>query len=421
MRSPKLNGSAQQYYRYYAGYTQGFVEDMFHRLSLTRGAIVVDPWNGAGTTTSAAARAGIAALGYDINPAAVIIGRARLLSSDIADSLVPLAAEICDRARAHSLSVDHSDLLRTWFGDGTASKLRALERATYRVLVDAESDDESKPIFDVGVPHSPLAAVFYVGIFRVVRDLVRQYVPSNPAWIKYPDGRRIGTTWPQLQALFMNSVKASNPYIGQLDLGSSGEDQLVQIHLSSSGNLPLEDATAEAVISSPPYCTRIDYVRATLPELAVLGLNSDEVRHLRDMMIGTPTMSRSAGAEAPSTWGRQVSRLIDTVEGHRSKASATYYRRYYLQYFDGMWGSLKELHRILKPGCPAVLVLQDSFYKDVHVDLPSLIGSMSEAAGWSRWERIDFNVPRTMAAINPATRQYRADFRAVESAVVLER
>lgn len=32
VRSPKLDGALhRQYYRYYAGYTQGFVEDMLHR------------------------------------------------------------------------------------------------------------------------------------------------------------------------------------------------------------------------------------------------------------------------------------------------------------------------------------------------------------------------------------------------------
>ena len=54
-------------------------------------------------------------------------------------------------------------------------------------------------------------------------------------------------------------------------------------------------------------------------------------------------------------------------------------------------------------------------------DLPALIGDMSEAAGWARWERRDFSVARTMAAINPAARKYRQGFGAVESAVVLER
>ena len=62
------------------------------------------------------------------------------------------------------------------------------------------------------------------------------------------------------------------------------------IALGSSAHLPLDTSSIDAVITSPPYCTRIDYVIATLPELAILGLRPDELKGLRDKMIGTPTI-----------------------------------------------------------------------------------------------------------------------------------
>jgi hypothetical protein len=74
----------------------------------------------------------------------------------------------------------------------------------------------------------------------------------------------------------------------------------------------------------------------------------------------------------------------------------------------------------LKPGKPAILVLQDSYYKDIHVDLPALVGNMSEAAGWAEWSRTDFRVPRTMATIHPGSRTYRRKTGAVESAIILK-
>jgi hypothetical protein len=138
-------------------------------------------------------------------------------------------------------------------------------------------------------------------------------------------------------------------------------------------------------------------------------------------MIGTPTMSGMASDVTPIKWGKKIGALMANIETHDSKASATYYKRYYLQYFAGMWESLNELRRVVKPHSRAVLVVQDSYYKDIHIDLPALICDMSAAVGWSGWERIDFDVPRTMAAINRGTRRYRDDFRATESAVVLVR
>lgn len=420
VRSPKLGGTtSRQYYRYYAGYTQGFVEDMLRDLGIPQGGIIVDPWNGAGTTTVTAVTAGVNAIGYDINPAAVLIGRARLVGSDIAGSIVPIAVEVCERARLHPTELRNAGLLDTWFGPRTAQAIRAIERAIFTVLVDPTSG-ETQPIFDAHLRQSPLASLFYVALFRTVRDLVRKYVPSNPSWIKNPAGRRLGVPRSELQTAFVQHVKLSDPCAGQLELPFPN-DASASITVASSLNLPLQDSTVDAVISSPPYCTRLDYVKATLPELAVLGLSAIDVRKLRDEMIGTPTISGTSMDQVPQEWGAETRALISDVVTHRSKASATYYRKYYMQYFGSMWTSLSELKRVLREDGSAALVVQDSFYKDIHVDLPSLIGDMALAAGWSDWTRIDFAVPVTMAAINPGARQYRKEFRATESAVVLKR
>ncbi|MEU8814934.1 hypothetical protein [Actinoplanes sp. NPDC048796] len=421
MRSPKLGGSgSRQYYRYYAGYTQEFVEDMLRHLAVPSGGVVLDPWNGAGTTTVAAAAAGLNVRGFDVNPAAVIIGRARLIGSDVADSLVPIALDICDRAASMRVKSNDSDLLGTWFGPVTAGEIRALERATCRVLIDADSDSGFIG-YDTSLRHSPLASLFYVALFRTVRNLVKKYVPSNPSWIKNPSGRRLGVPRSDLHDLFAKAVQLSNPYQGQLEIPLPTRDSMASVEVASSINLPLETASVDAVVSSPPYCTRLDYVKATLPELAVLGLGKGDIRQLRDQMIGTPTIAGLSSDVRPDQWGAAAADLLARVTAHSSVASATYYRKYYTQYFQGMWTSLNELHRVVKAGSPAVLVVQDSFYKDIHVDLPALVGDMSKAAGWSAWRRLNFNVPRTMAAINPRSRRYRENFAATESAVVLTR
>ena len=96
VRSPKLvNGSASdRYYTYYAGYTFGFVEDVLNWLEVDGTTCLADPWNGSGTTTLAAAARGVRAVGFNLNPAAVLIGRSRLLSGDAAGRLVPLGVQI---------------------------------------------------------------------------------------------------------------------------------------------------------------------------------------------------------------------------------------------------------------------------------------------------------------------------------------
>ena len=422
MRSPKLaTASAKdRYYRYYAGYTLGFVEDILDYFNADETTSIADPWNGGGTTTTAAASRGVEADGFDINPAAVLIGRSRLITADIADSLAPLGAEIYEHARAHSTEMQ-ADPLSIWFGPNTTREIRSVERAIHTILV---SDDNPliSAISDPQSPQYPLAAFFYVSLFQTVRQLAHRYVPSNPTWIKRPSGRRAGVPSAKLQQIFAASVQRLANHLANSEQITPAGHNSPRVALASSTALPLPDASVDAVISSPPYCTRLDYVKATLPELAVLGLQESEIRNLRDQMIGTPTITDIAGTLQREAWGDATNALLARIERHESKASATYYRKYYLQYFAGMWDSLAELRRVLKPGKQAVLVLQDSYYKEVHVDLAALVGDMSRAAGWADWSYIDdFKVSRTMATIHPGSRTYRQRVRTVESAIILQR
>jgi DNA modification methylase len=417
MRSPKLlsGTAADRYYRYYAGFTTGFVEDMFDWLGVGEESSIVDPWNGSGTTTAAAATRGAKAIGFDISPVAVLIGRSRLLTADVAGSLSPLGGEIWQHAQAHPHDVP-IDPLAIWFGPNTTREIRSLERAIHDVLVGGQTDPV---IYDPQLPQSALAAAFYVILFQTVRRLVRRYVPSNPAWIKYPSGSRIGVPREYLRLAFQRSIERLTEQVAICPRSASGPREAARIAMCSSSSLPLPDSSIDAIITSPPYCTRLDYVKATLPELAVLGLGQAELRGLRDRMIGTPTITGDGVDARRKDMGEATDRLLQRIGGHSSKASSTYYLKYYTQYFSAMHASMSELLRVIKPGKSAVLVLQDSYYKDVHVDLPALMGDMSMAVGWASWTRIDFQVRSTMATIHPGTRSYQRPMTAVESAVAL--
>ena len=63
--------------------------------------------------------------------------------------------------------------------------------------------------------------------------------------------------------------------------------------------------------------------------------------------------------------------------------------------------------------------MQDSYYKDLHNDLPSIFTEMAALRGMQLRNRKDFTLTRTLAGINPGTKGYRRTFSAVESVLVL--
>ena len=67
-----------------------------------------------------------------------------------------------------------------------------------------------------------------------------------------------------------------------------------------------------------------------------------------------------------------------------------------------------------------MLVVQDSHYKEIHADIPSVMCDMAERLGWDPLARLNFKV-RTKANINAATRKYRDADLATEAVLAFAR
>ena len=80
-----------------------------------------------------------------------------------------------------------------------------------------------------------------------------------------------------------------------------------------------------------------------------------------------------------------------------------------------------EIDRVLKRSGQCVLVVQDSFYKDVPNDVPRIFEEMARHLGWHLNERIDFLVKQTFAGVNPQVKKYRNRFDATESVLIFSK
>jgi hypothetical protein len=378
--------------------------------------MVLDPWNGSGTTTSVAAVHGIAARGFDINPAAVVISKARLLQSDVASSLLPLTRELLTAVESDA-PLSEDDLLLHWMTPRAAVAVRRLTATINRSLVDV--DDERHATRLAG-EMSSLAALFYLALFRVVRRALERFAGTNPTWFRQKVARdeKVDLDLRSLRPWLLTVMAELAETVKGRGLREPGQGR-IEIAVADSGQLPIQDGAAQAVITSPPYCTRIDYAVATVPELATLGVTRSEFRELRDRLIGTPTRDGTF-ASSDVRWGTTAIGLLRQVADHGSHASAGYYLSFFSQYFAGMWRSLSEISRVVASDRPIVLVVQDSFYKELHADIPGVMCEMADRLGWGPLARRDFKV-KTKANINAGTRRYREPALATESVLAFSR
>jgi SAM-dependent methyltransferase len=430
IRSPKRKKPTEEceriWYEYHASFSAGFVEDVIGHLSLPSASTILDPWNGTGITTYVAQRKGYGSVGVDLSPVMVLVAKARHIEANALSHLRSLMSEVISLAKNLKEGLHDSEPLLSWFDVNSALTFRKLEQAV-RVLLVGDKVDVPLFYLETYANVSSLAALFYVALFRTLRQTLAPFVTSNPTWIKTPklDSEKLDVTWESVVYTFAREIEVMTAVLETSYAQSGSDNAEPYIAQGTSTSLPLDTGSVGAVISSPPYCTRIDYAVATLPELHLLGCTDKVLKSLRDQMIGTPTMSGNIDpgmmTERTLNWGSTATSFLKKVRKHDSKASSTYYMRYFMQYFDSIEHSLQEISRVLEPHSPCVLVVQDSHYKEVHLDLADIFTEIAENSCLRLQQKLDFPNGSSLARINKGTRRYREKVNAIESVLVLKK
>lgn len=367
---------------YYAGFRFEWARDILReRVNQDeRSPVILDPWNGSGTTTTAAQFNGYRSIGVDLNPVANISAslRASVQAGTVAgESFVPAPS---------NAPVAAEDALSTWFSRRTAGRIRSWVKA-----LDAE---------EIGVSSLGLMA-----IFRMVKKVTGKFEGSNPTWVKKAKdaGELIDISINEVDSLIMEEQRF---IIKRLDEQSDHirRDVPVDIITASATNLPLADSTVDSILTSPPYLTRIDYGVAYSRELAVIGINVFKNRKFRGGLMGT-TLIREKMVE-PAPWGPMADDLVNRITSHSSKASASYYRKQAIQYFEDLAISFDEISRVAASGATLTLVVQDSYYKDIPLKLDSVCIEEASRRGWEFEERRPEIVSRSFAHVNTLARAY---------------
>lgn len=424
-RSPKRNSTIKtgktELYNYYAGYSEVFVQDVLDYIKLTPGSMILDPWNGSGMTTYVAEKNGLNAIGFDINPVMPIIANSRRVRN--VESVLKFYNKIVKQAKRYRKEyIPINDPLTMWLSDSNVVTIRRIERAIQSSIINRKNHLYAKEILIYEqLINDPVLAFYYLVLFRLVKELLHSFRGSNPTWIKQPINEfdKVEVDKNTIYQCFTAHLELMLSNI--LPLESKTVEKNICLNMVSSQHLLLNDSCIDAVITSPPYCTRIDYAVATRLELAVIGIGDDfEFEQLRNQMIGTIKIVKEEITEN-SDWGITATKFLNNVRNHQSKASQSYYLKQYLQYFNSIFISMSELNRVLKKNGTIVLVVQDSYYKDVHLDLPQIYIEMGEKIGWKLTYSESYFQSQTLAGINKSKEKYRRSSSAIEKALVFNK
>jgi DNA modification methylase len=391
------------WYHYYAGFSDSFVTELLNKYCTDKNTFILDPWNGAGTTTFVSNILGYKSYGFDINPVMIIVSRAKLFNfSDLDADSIDLAVNKCSRILSKS---DHqNDPLSLWFNSKSVCAIRALEQILRSFSKQTISDDGYiKSIWNYVNPPVDLC-FFYVVLFNVLRKLTKAFSSSNPTWIKMKirEEEKLTVSYDKLSALFLETLRSMEYSV---NLVPSIHNTYVRI--ANSTNIPINDKSVDLVLTSPPYCTRIDYAIYTVVELALLGYSGDEFDLLRRNMIGTPTISKDDFSTVP--FGTECMHTLNQIKNHHSKSAKSYYYKTYLQYFASLRLSIQEICRVMKDNESCMVVVQDSWFKDIHVPITKIISEFFSDYFFDLYARKDNATENNMRYINTKSKCYNKD------------
>lgn len=348
---------------------------------------ILDPMCGSGMVLKAALGAGKTAIGFDVDPLAVLMSR--VWTSAPPDNLEGAADAVVSKAlllrTPHLPWMDDDKETCTfvdfWFGKAQQRDLRRLA-ATIHVSTDTAERDALR-----------LALSRIIIVKSRGASLASDVSHSRPHRTRAENDYDVYSGF-KLAARNISRALAVSATRADASVGLGDARQLSTVKEGSVG----------MVVTSPPYLNAIDYLRGHRLALVWLGHRISDLRTIRSGSIGA---ERSMRSDLVAT---EVPGLLDSLRltefDPRLNGMLTRY------VFD-LNRMMAECYRVLRPGAEAVMVVGNCTIRGQFVDNATFVAAAGERQGL----RLILRTEREL----PASRRYLPPPRADDEALLSRR
>jgi len=390
------NKNGHRWCKYKEGFSSDLVRYLLRKIDLTSGCIL-DPFAGSGAALFTASDLEIDSVGIELLPSsAEIIEVRRLIRS--AD-----ANEIADHIRQFRES-------QIWSKPG--EKLSFPHIRITKGSFPLETEIElGRYLFEIRhIQDNCLKRILFFAASCVLEDI--SYTRKDGQYLRwdYRSGRRVGKK-PFNKGTIKPFTLAICEKLDQI-IGDIKGDQLELpeiIETRQNGNIELfvgscfdilpklKAGTFDGLITSPPYCNRYDYTRTYALELAMLGIDENRIRDLRQAMISCTVENR-----AKEDLGNRIeqTRLDKAVAAFESQELLSKVLKYLDQcknegtlnnngiprmvrnYFKELAIVIFECARLLKPGARFIMVNDNVKYQGVNIPVDLILSDIAQRAGF---------------------------------------
>ncbi len=343
---------------------------------------ILDPMAGSGTTLVCARSRGHRAIGCDTDPLALLIARA--WCADAEPELVKRRAGlVLERARVlrdrltskesypKSADGETRQFIAFWFDAKNRRQLSALSTCISRV----RSQEERTLLwcaFSRMIITKTSGTSLAMDVSHSRPHRVYDVAPVKPfdAFLKA-----------------VSKVACNCPFAG-----NANDAAPAQIRHGDARALPVESASVDMVITSPPYLNAIDYLRGHKLSLVWMGHSISELRSIRSGSIGTEVSKESTSNEA----------IQEAVKAMADRKALDNRRQGMVRrYVSDMQKVAKECARVLKRKGRAVFVVGDSAIRGVFIKNSEALIHLADSSGLSLVSRNTRPIERKQRYLPP--------------------
>lgn len=354
------------------------------------GEVVLDPMMGSGTTLLETLLAGRRAIGCDIDPLAAKISQVKVTAFNEAEvrqtgETILQQARLAVQRNQETLVVALTErfdpktrvFVDYWFAPETQMELMALIREIEKI-----ADPQLRAFFELAFS---AIIITKTGGVSFAFDLAHTR-PHRAKMIYSQDGKIIlGREWanssnPRVAFLTKTLRSPLEEFQRRVEKNLQGlfhfkADQIPLILKECEAQcLPLEDASVDLIVTSPPYASNaIDYMRAHKFALVWFGYPIGKLSNMRGEYIGGESSSKFEFEPLP-TFAENIVRSIGDLDNKKGRVLHRYYSE--------MTHTFREMYRVLRPEKVAIVIVGNSIIRGQDTQTATCLAEIGKAIGF---------------------------------------
>lgn len=380
-----------RWYKFKEGFSASLIEYLIKFHNIKKGARLLDPFAGSGTSLFVGSSAGLQTEGIELLP----IGQQVIMTKKLLERFTAQDFSALERWR----------LTRPW---EQSKKRRSLP--TLRITLGAFPEETHEAIEHFMATweqeNEKVKAVLRFALLCVIEAV--SFTRKDGQYLRwdYRSGRRQGAK---------RFDKGNIPSFGEAlckklediieDARGTRQNDLF-IHEENVGSIDLHEGSCleilprlrtsryDVLITSPPYCNRYDYTRTYALELALLDVDEQKLSHLRQQMVSCTVENRekdlvkfnSSWSEAIQIADRQklLQSILRYLEDQKVQGllNNNGIPRMVRGYFYEMACVIAECFRIMKRNAPVIIVNDNVRYAGASVSVDTILSDIARSLGF---------------------------------------